>query len=147
MRKKCRPVRDESGRRVWNLQHGHCQACGRTAGAWGREWGGLSTHHIVKFRRSDEDCNYLRLCGRCHELAEGARIPHPDGGHWPLLTQGVCLTLKRTRESQQWNPARLAELFGRALPCPEPIPSLIEQEYRRNRPWDTARFAHPCQSA
>jgi hypothetical protein len=144
VRKKSLPVRDEKGRRVWALRHGYCQACGRTAGAWGREWGGLSTHHIVKFRRSDEPCNFLRLCGRCHDLAEGRQVPMAGGGYWSALTVGVCLTLKRVREAEEWDQDRLTTLFGRTLPEAAPLPSLIEKEYQRNRPWDRARFTDPC---
>jgi len=37
-------------------------------------WPGISTHHICKFRRSDEACNLIRLCQTCHDRAELKRV-------------------------------------------------------------------------
>lgn len=140
MRPKVKPVKDKIFYRQWAEEHDHCQACGIDAQrAVFERWPGLSTHHIVKFRRSDERCNLLRLCQRCHDLAEGRQI-RVGGLLLPHLTLAVCLGLKLCREPQDMSLERLEELYGRRLPDPGEIPEVIEREYRLHRPHDVFRY-------
>lgn len=133
---KCRPVRDPEMYRAWALEHPWCQACGiDAASAHAERWPGLSTHHIVKAGRSDERCNLLRLCKRCHDLAELLTVKGGDGRELPRLTLAVCLAVKRDRDPGDWAPGRLAELrYPMALPAPAPVPAFLEEEYRRRLP-------------
>ena len=140
--KKSNPIKDAKFYAAWNAAHDYCQACGVPAHLAANQphCAGvpLSTHHIVKFCRSDEATNLLRLCYRCHQLAEGANL-RVDGDLLPKLKLPVCLTIKQARDPEVLNLERLAELFGRTLPDAEPIPEFIELSYRRWRPNDTQR--------
>lgn len=131
------PVRDDKGRRAWAERHDYCQACGLPAHeAERRHLVGLTTHHISKFRRSDEPCNFLRLCMTCHDLAE-LRAVRVGGVLLPTLPVPVCLTLKMVREPAEFDLDRLRALAGRAWD-PEPVPDVIETEFRRwhpGEPW------------
>lgn len=126
---KCKPVKDPKFYKKWAEDHPRCQCCGIGETAARRRDGGvpISTHHIVKFKRSDEACNLLRLCNRCHQLAEGIR--QVEGDLLPKLTLGVCLTIKMMRDAEAYDPERLAQLRGCALPDPEPIPDFLQAEF------------------
>jgi hypothetical protein len=138
---RVRPVRDRQFYAAWALRHDHCQACGIPASrAAFCRWPGLSRHHVVKFKRSDEGCNLLMLCQRCHDLAE-LRTVREGGVRLPTLSLAVCLTVKKNREPSEYDHERLRELYGRPLPDLLPVPPVIEAEYRRWRPgavlqWD-----------
>jgi hypothetical protein len=133
-------VKDPEFYAEWALSHDHCQACGIPAReAAFQRWPGLSTHHMVKFKRSDEACNLLRLCKRCHDLAEGLTI-RERGVLYPTLRLPVCLTLKLSREPGDFDAERLRVLYGRPLPDMQPVPEVIEAEFRRWRPWEPPAF-------
>jgi hypothetical protein len=124
-------VRDPEAYSLWNRYHTYCQVCGipsRIALAQARP---LSTHHLIKKARSDEPCNLLRLCLRCHNLAELLQIED-----YPLLTLAILLTVKSVREPDGHAPSRLSELLHKNLPDPMPIPSVFVEEFRR---WQTRR--------
>ena len=54
-------------RRAWAARHPHCQFCGDTVR--------LHTHHIAGAAgRSDEPCNWLRVCQLCHDAIHANRI-------------------------------------------------------------------------
>lgn len=74
-------------------------------------------------------CNLLMLCGRDHDLAEGRSVRR-NGVLMPRLTLGVCLSLKRLHEPEEWDPERLARLLGENLPDLEPIPEFLFVEWR-----------------
>jgi len=125
---KSHPVRDTPRRIQWAAEHDACAACWAYIGMFGVL---LETHHIVKCGRSDEPCNLLRLCRRCHKLAERERIRGDDGKLLPHLTLGVCLTLKRESDIEHWSPARLTELRHSELPIMEPVPEFFLRERQR----------------
>jgi hypothetical protein len=136
------PVRDEEFRKAWSAQHPYCQACGlhaREAQVLYPQMP-LSVHHIIKPGRSDEACNLLKLCLRCHDLAE-LKAVRVKGTLLPKLPWPVCCSLKAIREAEAYDPVRLATLAKRLEIELPPIPRLIEAEFRRNRPWDGKRFA------
>src|SRR6516165_4818784 len=123
---KTKPIIDPDFRRRWSLEHDHCMACGHDSKQWGR-W--LETHHIIGgWSRSDESTNLLRLCHRCHQLAEGLQV-REGGVVLPVITLGMQLWLKRLRDPSEWNPDRLRELHGSALPELEPVPQLFIDEW------------------
>ena len=135
--KKRNPVRDPDLRRQYALSIGHCQSCG--AGPTQCDFRGLSVHHIAKPGRSDELCNFLLLCGTCHDLAEGRNIrvpstdpPTPRGEKrlLPLLPPAICCSLKKDRDPENWNLPRLLELWGWASLDLEPIPQEIQAMYQ-----------------
>ena len=138
---KSKPVKDSKGYAKWNREHMYCMACGISqhrapllnAGI------GLSTHHIIKAGRSDEPCNLLRLCQRCHDLAENRTIIL-KGERLPCLSLGACLTIKKFRDRNNFDLKRLEVLRYSGLPDMEPIPEFIESEFRFNRPHDRILF-------
>jgi hypothetical protein len=71
----------------------------------------------------------LRVCQRCHDLAELKPIRGEDGLLMPKLPLGVCLTVKKVREPSEWNPERLTELYHRNLPDLLPIPHVFAVAY------------------
>lgn len=142
--KRVRPVDDADFYAAWALAHRFCQSCGiPQLQAYRLHWPGLSRHHIIKFKRSDEACNLLMLCQQCHDLAE-MRAIRVDGVLLPRLTIGICLMIKKVREPEAWDPVRLEELFGRRLPDLEPIPDFAEESYRLWKPNPFRPFPGEC---
>lgn len=133
-------VRDARFYTQWNRLHTYCQCCGvpwRYA-----TLGKLTTHHIVKFRRSDEACNLLRLCLQCHDLAEGHTIRNPHTREpYPRITLGICLGLKALREPSDFDSERLTVLYGRRLPDPEVLPEVFARAWRY---WERRRGELAC---
>lgn len=113
---RSRPVDDPAGYKEWAQAQTSCHCCGINAG--------LTTHHIVKPGRSDEPCNLLRLCMRCHDLAEGRSI-RQGGKLLPKLTLAHCLWLKREREPESYDRPRLARLYHRKLPRAAKPPAIL----------------------
>lgn len=126
-------VKDADFYKSWAYLHKFCQGCGVSAKM--SPWPGNSTHHLVRFRRSDEATNLLRMCIACHSACEG--LPWPG---MPSLTIGMCLTIKACREPLDFDVERLRVLYGFGLPDMEPIPWAYESEFRRRRPKDFAAF-------
>ena len=121
-------IRDPSARRIWAASHSWCMACGTSK----PDFRGFSVHHIIRGNgRSDEPCNYLFLCGECHDLAENHCLVK-DGELLPRLTLGACLSLKKEREPEQFDLARCMELAGRTLEL-EPVPEYFATAFRMNR--------------
>ncbi len=134
---KSRPVKDPAAVRQWAERHDCCQVCGidepkaRWVGITG-----LQTHHIIKAGRSDEPCNLLRVCERCHRIIEGESVPDENGGHWPKLTLAHVLGCKREHDPQEYDPDRLTVLWRNRerspvfdpLPGPEPLPEIYIEE-------------------
>lgn len=136
---RSRPVRDVAARQTWALQHSHCQGCGLPGIEAARQVMGLTCHHIIKPGRSDEPCNFLLLCQRCHDLAELRTIRDTQGRALPTLPWPVCLTLKRYREPECFDLARCLELRQTGAIELPPIPAFLEAHYRARRPWDVKR--------
>ena len=146
--KRAKPVKDAKFYAEWNKRHTHCQCCGIPEHhARSLRWPGLSTHHIIKLGRADEAPNLLRLCQRCHDLAENRQIRDPQTRQvLDRLPLAVCLTLKFTREPDQFDAVRLAELYKKNLPEMEPIPAGYELEYRRWKPFDKQRYFYTVET-
>ncbi len=123
-------VRDAAVRREWAIVHDKCQVCGRNEQQIKRDSefpNLLQTHHLIGGAgRSDEPCNFLRLCPRCHEVYHGFRVKR-NGTYWPNLTMGMLLTAKREADGDEWDPARLSVLRHRKIPDLEPIPEEYAQ--------------------
>ena len=132
-----RPVRDPEAVRQWAQGHDCCQVCGIDGHK--ARWvyiTGLQTHHIIKAGRSDEPCNLLRVCERCHRIIEGESVPEEDGGHWPPLTLAHVLYCKREYDPHEYDADRLTLLWRNRrrspafdpLPRPEPLPAAYLEE-------------------
>ena len=135
---KVKAVKSLEAYRAWALAHPFCQLCGKAHKDAEFDGFCLTNHHLVKWGRSDEPCNLLRLCWTpCHMVCEGLSVVNPDGVHagdrYPKLTLGAALTLKRLRDPGEVDMERLAELRGYALPVEEPVPQFWLDEYRRRR--------------
>ena len=124
----------------WAERHDYCQVCGidKRATRWGR-LAGLQTHHIIKPGRSDEPCNLLRVCERCHWIVEGERVPDDQGGHYPKLALAHVLHCKREHDPHEYDPDRLTLLWRHRkrtdgfdpLPAPQPLPEAFLAERTR----------------
>lgn len=126
--RRCYPVKDEDARKRYGLEHTRCECCGIAWEVGRKRDGGVgaSVHHIIRFGRSDEECNLLLLCARCHGLIHDDEIV-VDGKRLPKITLGMTLWIKRERGP--WNTERLTALYGQTLPDLEPSP--YESEYQR----------------
>lgn len=135
---KAKPVHDVKRRNLWMQERDRCAVCGIATWQMYRErwpfW--LQCHHICKPGRSDEPCNFLPVCERCHRVIEGERVPCGKGIYCPPLPMGVVLWIKREMTSKEWRPGRLAELYHRALPELQEIPDFYLQERER---WGATR--------
>jgi hypothetical protein len=130
--KSC-PVKNPEAVRRWAERHDCCQVCGIDdhKARW-IQITGLQTHHIIKAGRSDEPCNLLRVCQRCHRIIEGEAVPYENGGHWPQLTLAHVLGCKLDHDPQEYDPDRLTVLWRNRqrtlsfdpLPRPEPLPTV-----------------------
>jgi len=130
-------VKDQEAVWEWTNSHNCCQVCGidehkaRWVGITG-----LQTHHIIKPGRSDEACNLLRVCERCHRIIEGESVPAENEGHWPPLTLAHVLGCKQEHDPQEFDPDRLTVLWRNRerslafdpLPRPEPLPDAYIEE-------------------
>ncbi len=146
---KSRPVKDPALRRQWSRRHDCCQVCGihKRNARWQALTRGLQTHHIIKPGRSDEPCNLMRLCARCHRIVEGERVPDAMGGHYPQLTLAHVLYCKREHDPGEYDRDRLTVLWRQRervngfdpLPRPRPLPAIFAQERlrwsRTSLPW------------
>lgn len=132
---KTKPCKDESFYKEWALRHEWCQCCGLHGS---RSWPPISTHHIIKSGRAHEACNLLRLCARCHSLAEGEKIrtdPNDRTSPFlPQLTVAICLRLKLLREPDEYDAERLAVLYKKPLPDLEAVPRFFELLFRKRHP-------------
>lgn len=130
-------IKDKDFYSDWAVEHDFCQCCGiHRLKAQFERWPGLSTHHMVKPGRSDERCNLLRLCERCHACAEMETRVDGKGQKLPYLPLGVCLTIKQLREPEDVDLERLEYLYGQKLPVLEPYPQVYQDEFAYWRPWD-----------
>lgn len=147
MYKRAYPVDDEAGRKARAKKKTSCLFCGVDRKLAPMLYGGVpcSVHHIIRSGRSDEACNEAFICGRCHDLVHDGNIRDPKTKELlPRLTLGIQLTLKKIRDPENWNPDRLQELFGQALPDLLPIPDFLEREYRQNKPTPFLPWAEWC---
>jgi len=121
-----KPITDRNWLVDWGLQHERCSACHA-------DWG-LQTHHLIKRSnlRMDRGFNLLRLCYYCHAAADGLRVA--DVGHefMPILTFGMCLTLKREADPDEWEPELLRAAYRRPLPDLEPVPEYYQKRRMRH---------------
>lgn len=118
-----KPVRDAKFRKAWSESNDRCQVCGKTDEESRRDNGGvgLETHHIIRFKRSDEACNLLRVCSKCHGLIHDSVFRDSGGREIPHLTLGAIIAIKASHG--EFDLARLQELYGQALPEAE-IPAI-----------------------
>lgn len=113
-------IRDMVARAKWAGNHQECQFCGTT-------WN-LQTHHIiggVSGGRSDEPCNFLRVCEFHHDRCEG-KIRVIRGVRYFPIPLSQQLWVKRECDSEEWNPTRLAQLNHAELPEPESLEDRYE---------------------
>jgi hypothetical protein len=116
--------------RAWREEQTRCAACHRPKG---QGWPPHSAHHLLNGRhgRPEDVRNLLLLCGTCHLLAELERIPHSDGGYWPVLTLAICLSLKIESDPENWDLTWLEQhhRIGK-LPSRLPLPLAFHVERR-----------------
>lgn len=61
--------------------------------------------------RSDEPCNYLKVCSLCHDsYHRGGQVF--NGERWPKLTMGMLLQVKIEEHPSEWDLGRLLSLAG-----------------------------------
>lgn len=128
------PIKDQDFYDQYVLDRPWCEFCGVPAAAAPHQPDaggvGLTRHHIIKFKRSDERTNVIVACCRDHALCEGLLVRNPQTGLlYPKLTLGIVLTVKRLRDPDGFDAKRLQELYGQTLPDFEPIPKFLIDEW------------------
>ena len=122
--KQSHVITDRDARDRWVNSGGHgdrCQVCWRPLAI--PVWLGSAPHHIVHGAngRSDEPCNLILLCSRCHGMTHSDQFRDERTGQLlPDITFGMVLFVKS--QTSEWNPERLAELYHRRLPDLEELP-------------------------
>ena len=123
--KKAGVVTDPDARQRWKEEGDHgdrCQVCHRP---WARAgWLGVAVHHIIRGSngRSDEPCNLLLVCGRCHAMIhDGGYYDEKTGLPLPTITLGMVLWVKS--HTDEWDEERLTALYHRNLPAWEILPA------------------------
>lgn len=115
---KANVVTDPDARERWKVSgdHGnHCQVCHvppQYAGMLA-----MAVHHIIRGTngRSDEPCNFLLVCGRCHSMIhDGQYRDERTGELLPAITLGMVLWIKS--HTDEWAESRLRALYHRRLP-------------------------------
>ncbi len=116
-------VRSKRAVEKWKESGDHgdrCQVCHRT---WARSgWRGLSVHHIIHGSngRSDEPCNMLLVCGRCHDMIhDGQYRDEVTKELLSAITLAMVLWIKS--QTTEWDGERLTALYHRRLPECEPL--------------------------
>lgn len=115
----------------WDGHHGDaCEVCHRP---WAKAgWLGLAVHHLIHGAngRSDEWCNLLLLCGRCHDLSHDGQYRDEETKELlPSLTLGNLLWVKSY--TPDWDEKRLTALYHRTLPEWERLPQFYLDERKR----------------
>lgn len=124
-------IKDEAGRIKWKQSRKRCYFCGKPKA---RCWPALDTMHIIGGHggRSDEPTNLVAGCPQCHGASDG-RVTHDEQGkRMPPLSLGMILQVKMFKDHLEYDPDRLAELHGKALPELEPLPAYYVEEYRKH---------------
>jgi len=112
--------------RDWAEEHDRCHVCGITYDQtfdpqyelWPQ---GLQVHHIIHGTagRSDEPCNLLRVCKRCHDRIHEGRQRIGRGPWRCSLSLANVLWYKRKATPKEYSPKRLSQLWHRAVPRPQ----------------------------
>jgi len=131
--RKANPITDQEVRERWRSEGDHgdrCQVCHRP---WARAgWRGMWVHHIIHGAngRSDESCNFLFVCGRCHDMIhDGCYRDEQTKELQPHITLGMVLWIKS--HTSEWDADRLAALYHRRLPDLEILaPYYLEERTR-----------------
>lgn len=149
-----KPCKDQRFYKSWSESRTSCAACGISkVSAEKYRWPGLETHHIVKPGRSHEACNLIRLCRRCHQLAEGNDITGTIGGVeyiWDRLSIENVIWLKLLSEPKDVDLMRLSQLLGRYVEKPVHFDHIVitEKRFRMLRrpidhhPWNVCHDGH-----
>lgn len=114
MKRKVRRNDKPEIRAAFAEEQARCANCGST------RW--LQTHHLLggRFGRVDHRANLLRLCERCHRLAEGERVRDDRTGDIEAkLTLADCLGLKRRSDPDGFDMNELQRIAGKWR-LPEP---------------------------
>lgn len=140
---KSHPVQDVDARIAWaaaERSRRRCYVCGISdqVSHWMAPVPGIQTHHLVGgAARSDEPCNMVRLCHRCHRIVHGDRIPKDGGGHLPEITPQNLLWVKREHDPEEFDLDRLTVLkrnrhrTANYNPLGDPEP--LDEHYLRER--------------
>lgn len=131
-----KPCKDEVFYRKWATDHaGRCMACLIPDAKM--PFPGPSVHHIAKNCRRHEATNLIRLCDRCHRLAENNTVVGQLNGEkavWGPLRLEHVLWLKLVEDGGSLDLLRLSAVLGRYVPTPEcPAGHLILRERRDRR--------------
>lgn len=90
--------------RDWLQYHRCCAVC------WWPESDGrrhLEVHHLQQGAGRKHDIrNYLRLCGRCHDVLHDGKL----AGNFPDLYKGTMLWAKQQSDPDNYDPLYLASL-------------------------------------
>lgn len=112
MRKK-KQSNDVIGKWLMSLPRLFCWACGKPFDSFAHA---MNVDHIIGGSgRKNEECNLAILGACCHSSKHGLRVV-VDGKLVPRVTLADVLRAKRKYDKANWNPERLKQLRGQALP-------------------------------
>jgi hypothetical protein len=128
--KKAGVITSQEARNAWKLAGDHgdkCQVCHVPHHRSG--WLGMAVHHIAHGSngRSDEPCNMLLVCSRCHAMIhDGQHRDDKTNELLPPITLGNVLWVKS--HTDDWDEDRLTELYHRDLPAWDILPAYYMAE-------------------
>jgi hypothetical protein len=131
--RKVYPISDAEARRRHLDEFCYCQVCGRSQSQAKYDIMGLVVHHIIRWRRSDEKCNFMSIDEPCHSLTHDGVQRDASGVLLPRLTLGMILWAKMVHDPANWLPDRLEALNGQRLPELKELPTHIMEQWRKNR--------------
>lgn len=107
-------MRDDAARIEWSRTKEYCMVCGVH---WTQaDFRGLQVHHIANGAgRSDEPCNWLKVCGTCHDRLH--RLIRP------ALSIADALRAKRLKDPESYDFARVMALKGWAYESESELPN------------------------
>lgn len=121
----------------WVALHARCSVCHWPDGDPRRR---LHVHHIAGGAsrcKGHDKRNYLRLCGRCHDVHHSGKI----SANVPDITKPVVLFAKQESDPANYDPSYLAWLKSKAHLGYEPssIPVFYVEERLANSTWSRRR--------
>ena len=115
MHGKLNKIRDSKARLRWlmGLPERFCWVCGRAFDGFAHA---MNVHHIIGASgRSDEPCNFFLAAQACHMAIHGER-PVVNGKALEKVSLAEVLRLKKKHDPDNFDPERLRQLRGQALP-------------------------------
>ena len=129
-------ITDPDARDRWSYDGSHGDRCQICLKPWIKTgWRGFAVHHIIHGAngRSDEPCNFLLVCSRCHDMIHaGGYRDEKTKKLLPTITLGNVLWVKLIMsDCSECDEVRLTALYHRNLPPLDVLPDYYLAERER----------------